>query len=62
MKKLDEDSENLKVETVNKKLSQEIVKARTAKGWKQKDLVQKLMYYHQLYKNMKMDKQFLIIM
>lgn len=42
MKKLDEDMENLKVETVNKKLSQEIMKARTAKGWKQKDLATKV--------------------
>lgn len=42
MKKLEEDSENLKVETINKKLSQEIMKARTFKGWKQKDLATKV--------------------
>lgn len=42
MKKLDEDMENLKVETVNKKLSQEIMKARTTKGWKQKELATKI--------------------
>jgi putative transcription factor len=42
MKKLDEDTENLKVEKVNKKISQEIVKARTAKKWKQKDLATKV--------------------
>lgn len=42
MKKLDEDMDNLKVETVNKKISNEIIKARTAKKWKQKDLATKV--------------------
>ena len=42
MKKLDEDTENYKLETVNKSISQEIVKARAALKMKQKDLANKI--------------------
>ena len=42
MKKLDEDTENYKVETVNKSVSQEIIKARSALKMKQKDLANKI--------------------
>ena len=42
MKKLDEDTENYKVETVNKSISQEIVKARSTLKMKQKDLANKI--------------------
>ncbi len=42
MKKLDEDTENYKVETVNKSVSQEIIKARSGLKMKQKDLANKI--------------------
>ena len=38
MRKLDEETEKLKVERVNPKISKEIISGRTAKKWKRKDL------------------------